>query len=323
MPQTRRLDVGGDVHQASIAVAAVGQDHGAAGVSLGTIGTRPCDLDTRLRPLHSKAKHLVFGSEAGPCGAWLSRSLPKRGPDCWVVAPSLIPKKAGDRVNPDRRDARQLARLRRSGALTPVDVPPVEDAAIRDVSRAREDSIRALKAAKYRLTAFRWRQAIRYTGQAHGRPALRRGRADVVCPTPAQQSGFQAYVRAVTAHTARLQRLEQERRERVTTWPLAPGVEALQAVRGVQCTVAVTTVAERSDLTRLPTPKQLMNDLGLTPSAYSSRPRRSQGGLTTTGHRPARRARVAGAWASRDPAKVRRPRHRRRAQRPNPLQDLR
>ena len=160
MPQSSMLYVGVDVHQESIAVACVAQDHGAEVVSLGTIGTRQCDLDKLIRQLHSKAKHLVFVYEAGPCGYWLYRYLTKTGHDCWVVAPSLIPKKAGDRVKIDRRDARKLARLLRSGDLTPVYVPQVEDEAIRDLSRAREDSIRDLKAAKYRLKAFLLRQDI-------------------------------------------------------------------------------------------------------------------------------------------------------------------
>jgi transposase len=92
--------------------------------------------------------------------------LAKKGFACWVVSPSLIPKRTGDRVKTDRRDGVHLARLMRSGDLTPVDVPQVEDEAIRDLSRAREDTIRALKAAKFRLKAFLLRQDIRYTGQA-------------------------------------------------------------------------------------------------------------------------------------------------------------
>ena len=322
MTQSSMLYVGLDVHKESIAVAYVGQDHGAEVVSLGTIGTRQCDLDKLIRQLHSKATHLVFVYEAGPCGYWLYRYLTKRGHDCWVVAPSLIPKKAGDRVKTDRRDARQLARLMRAGDLTPVYVPQVDDEAIRDLSRAREDSIRDLKAAKYRLKAFLLRQDIRYTGQANWSPAHLRWLAEVVCPTPAQQIVFQEYVRAVTEHTARLQRLEQELQERVKTWRLAPVVEALQALRGVQCTVAVTTVAERGDLTRLTNPKQLMSYLGLTSSEYSSGPRRAQGGITKTGNSHARRALVEGAWAYRSPAKVSRHLQLRLEQLPKPIQDL-
>jgi transposase len=103
-----------------MAVADVAQDHGADVVSLGTIGTRPCDLDPLIRRLPSKSPPLVCVYEAGPCGSWLSRDLPKQGHICWVVAPSLLPKQAGDRVHTNRRDAIKLARLRRSGDLTPV-----------------------------------------------------------------------------------------------------------------------------------------------------------------------------------------------------------
>ena len=92
MPQSRTLYVGMDVHKESIAVAYVGQDHGAEVISLGTVGTRQCDIDKLIRQLQSKSKQLVFVYEAGPCGYWLYRSLTKKGYVCWVVAPSLIPK---------------------------------------------------------------------------------------------------------------------------------------------------------------------------------------------------------------------------------------
>jgi transposase len=109
----------------------------------------------------SKATHVILIYEAGPCGYWLYRYFTTKGYDCWVVAPSLMPKKAGDRVTTDRRDAVQLARLARSGDLTPVYVPKVEDEAIRDLTRAREDTISDLKDAKFRLKAFVLRQDIR------------------------------------------------------------------------------------------------------------------------------------------------------------------
>jgi transposase len=171
----------------------------------------------------------------------------KKGFACWVVAPSLIPKKTGDRGKTDRRDAVQLARLMRSGDLTPVYVPQVEDEAIRDLSRAREDTILDLKAAKFRLKAFLLRHDIRYTGQATWGPAHLRWLSEVVCATPAQQIVFQEYVRAVNEHTERRQRLEQELHEQVQIWRLQPVVEALQALRGVQFTVAVTIIAELGD----------------------------------------------------------------------------
>ena len=304
MAQSSTLYVGMDVHKESIAVAYVAQAHGAEVVSRGTIGTRQCDIDKLIRQLRSKSKQLVFVYEAGPCGSWLYRSLMKQGYVCWVVAPSLIPQKAGDRVTTDRRDAMQLARLLRSGDLTPVDVPAVDDEAIRDLRRAREDPLRDLKAAKLRLNAFVLRHDIRYTGRANWSPAHLRWLSEVVCPTPAQHIVFQEYVQTVTEQTARLGRLELELHEQVQTWRLSPVVEALQALRGVQFTVAVTTVAELGDLTRFENPRQLMNYLGLTPSEYSSGGRRQQGSMTKTGNTHARRALVEGAWAYRYPAKV-------------------
>jgi transposase len=220
------------------------------------------------------------------------------------VAPSLVPKTAGDRVNTDRRDAIQLARLLRSGDLTPVYVPTVEDEAIRDLTRAREDAIRDLKAAKSRVKAFLLRQDIRYEGRATWGPAHLRWLAEVVCATPAQLLVFQEYVRAVSEHQERLHRLEAELREQAQAWRLYPVVQAIQAVRGVQFTVAVILIAELGDLTRFDTPRQLMSYLGLTPSEYCSGERWRQGTITKAGNTFARRALIEGAWAYRYPAKV-------------------
>jgi transposase len=305
------LYVGLDVHKDSMAVAYVAQDHGAEVTFLGTIGTRQCDIDDLVRKMQSKANHLIFVYEAGPCGYWLYRYLRKKGYDCWVVAPSLIPKKPGDRVKTDRRDAVQLARLARSGDLTVVYVPKVEDEAIRDLTRAREDTLHDLKSAKFRLKAFLLRHDIRYTGRATWGPAHLRWLSEVVCPTPAQQIVFQEYVRAITELTERLQRLEQELHDQVKTWRLQPVVDALQALRGVQFTAAVTMVAEIGDLTRFDSPRELMKFLGLIPSEYTSAERRRQGSITKAGNTHARSALVEGAWAARSPAQGRRHRQRR------------
>jgi transposase len=161
MSQSTTLFVGMDVHKETIAVAYVAQEHGAEVTYLGTIGTRQCAIDQLIRKRQSKAQHLIFLYEAGPCGSWLSRYRQKKDDDGWVVAPSLMPKKAGERVKTDRRDAVQLARLARSGDRTPVYVPTVDDEAIRDLTRAREEVISDLKDAQFRLKAFLLRQDIR------------------------------------------------------------------------------------------------------------------------------------------------------------------
>jgi transposase len=276
LAQSSTLFIGMDVHTETIAVADVVHDHGAEVAYLGTIGTRPCDIAQLVRKLHSTAKHPVLIYDAGPCGSWLSRDLSHKGDDCGVVAPSLIPKTAGDRVKTDRRDAVQLARLARSGDLTAVDGPMGADEAIRDLSRARAEPLSALKAATCRLKAFWRRHDRRYVGRAHWRPAHRRWLAAVVCPTPAPHLVVQAEVRAITEHTARLPRLAQARHDHVKAWRVHPVVEALQALRGGQFIVAVTTVAEIEALKRFDTPRTLMTFLGLLPAESSSGERRQK-----------------------------------------------
>jgi transposase len=270
----------------------------------------------------SKGKKLHFVYEAGPCGYWLYRYLSKKELTCWVVAPSQIPKKAGDRVKTDRRDAVQLARLLRSGDLSPVYIPSVEDEALRDVVRAREDVLKDLKAATGRRKAFLLRQDMRYEGRANWTAAHLRWLADVVCPTPAQQSVFQEYVRAVSEQTERLQRWEAELPPLVQPWRWAPVVEAIPALRGIPFTTAVTLIAELGALTRFATPRQLMSYLGLLPSAHSSGERRRQGSITKTGNSHARRVLVEGAWAYRSPAKVSRHLQLRLEKVPQAIQDI-
>ena len=154
MPQSTTRYLGMDVHQEAMAVAYSAQDHGAEVTSLGTIGTRHADIDQLVRTLQSKATHLMCVADAGPCGSWLDRHLRPKGDHGWVVAPAFIPQKAGDRVTTDRREAGPLARLLRSGDLSPVDVPQVDEDASRDLTRAREETIGDIKAAQSRLNAF-------------------------------------------------------------------------------------------------------------------------------------------------------------------------
>jgi transposase len=159
-------------------------------------------------------------------------------------------------------------------------------------------------------------------GRANWGPAHLRWLSEVVCPTPAQHIVFQAYVRAVQEHTERLQRLEQERHEHVKAWRLSPVIDALQALRGVQFTVAVTLVAAMGDLTRFDSPRELMKYLGLIPSEYSSGAQRRQGSITKAGNTHARRVLVEGAWAYRYPAKVSRHLQLRLEQQPKVIQDI-
>src|SRR5207244_494580 len=183
MKKASTMYVGLDLHKESI-VAAYASSEGGDPVHLGAIGTRQCDIDALVRKLQSKSGRLVFVYEAGPCGYWLYRYLTKKALTCVVVAPSLIPRKPGDRVKTDKRDALTLARLARSGDLTPVYVPAVPDEAVRDLARAREDALKDLNAARFRLKALLFRNDIRYTGRANWSAEHCRWLARLVLPTP-------------------------------------------------------------------------------------------------------------------------------------------
>ena len=288
MAQSTPLFVGLDVHNDSIAVAHAAGGSAEPPVFVGAIGPRQADLDQLLRRLQGKTHTLAFAYEAGPSGYGLHRYLTAKGLSCQVVAPSLIPKKPGDRVKTDRRDAVELARLLRSGDLTAVYVPSVEDEALRDLSRARDAARVTGKDAKLRLKAFLLRLGRHYAGRANWNDAHRRYLAKVVCPTPAQQIVFQESVRAVDEQVDRLRRLDAELLERAPAWRLFPVVQALQALRGVQFLVAITVVAELGDLTRFDNPRQLAAFVGLIPSEYSSGGSRRQGGITKCGNAHAR-----------------------------------
>jgi len=304
MAQSTPLFVGLDVHKDSIAVAHVRGESAEAPVFVGEIGTRESDLEKLIRRLQTKTARLVFAYEAGPTGYGVYRYLTGRGLECQVIAPSLIPKKPGDKVKTDRRNAEDLARLLRSGDLTCVYVPTIEDEAIRDLCRARDAARLTMKNAKLRLKAFLLRLGLPYVGRADWNAAHKRYLAKVVCPTPAQQIVFQETLRAVDDEVERMQRLETELRERAPAWRLYPVVEALQALRGVQWLVAITVVAELGDLTRFTSPRQLGAFVGLIPSEHSSGQSRRKGGITKAGNGRARRALIEGAWAYRHPAKV-------------------
>ena len=278
----KTLSVGLDVHKDSITVADAPEDRGAEGVARGAIGPRQSDSDTLIRKLQAKGATLVVGDEAGPCGDWLYRDLTGKGLACQVVAPSLIPRKAGDRVKTDLRDAITLARLMRSGDLSGFSVPGIEAEALRDLSRGRDDARQDLKRSKHRLKSFLLRHDVRPEGRATWNPAHLRWLPEVVRPTPPQQIVFQESVRAVTEQQERLQRVERELHAAVKGWRLAPAVEAIQALgRGARRRRHRAGRARGPHAVRSPTPADALSradPLGVLVGSAAPSRRHHEGG---------------------------------------------
>lgn len=224
--------------------------------------------------------------------------------DLLWVAPSLIPKKPGDRVKTDKRDSLKLTQLLKSGDLSAIYVPSEEDEAIRDISRAREAAMSDLNDAKYRLKALLLRNNIQYKGTANWSLKHLRWLNEIVLPHAAQHFVLQEMILTITERTERLLRLDNELVYRVKAWRYYPVVKAIQAMRGVRLLVAVGVIAELGDLSRFDHPSKLMAYVGLTPSEYTSSDRRRLGGITKAGNTRARRLLVEGAHSYRFPAKI-------------------
>jgi len=296
--------IGLDVHKKAITIAIADQDREKKPRSYGTIANDLDALDKFCRKMVSTAGRLHFVYEAGPCGYSIYRHLIAKGFDCMVAAPSLMPKKSGERIKNDRRDAAKLARLHRAGELSAVYVPDPADEAMRDLSRARQDAVTATRKAKQQLKALLLRHHIHYSGRSAWSKAYFRWLADIAIAYPAQQVALQEYIDAVHEGIRRVDRLTDQIRQLVPAWRMAPVVSALQAARGVSLVVAVTLLAELGDLSRFRKPAQLMAHLGLVPSEHSSGESTKRGGITKTGNRHARRVLIEAAWAYRMPARV-------------------
>ncbi len=295
--------IGLDVHKDSIVVARVGSATSEPVVDVGSIGTQQYAIDRLLAKLRGHGP-LRFVYEAGPCGFWLHRYLRDKGEVCLVAAPSLIPRRPGDRIKTDRRDARNLALGLRAGTLTAVHVPTPEQEAFRDVVRAWHQSKRDITKGKQRLKAFLLRNDIRYTGRASWSEAHRRWLARLVLPSATQQVVLQELIDTITEREARRARLEQQLETLAPSWSGKKLADALLAFRGVQRTVAYTLIAEAGDLARFSHPRRFMAWFGLVPGEHSSGGTRRQGGITKTSNRWARTLLIEAAWAYRHTPKV-------------------
>ena len=287
--------IGLDVHKDSIAVAIAPQNSTEVR-RYGIIGGTLQAVDNLLKRLAKPNLELRFVYEAGPCGFVLCRHLRSKGIHCDLVCPSLIPKKASDRVKTDRRDADQLARLYRAGELTPIHVPDQEDEAIRDLIRARTAAVCDQRRARNRLKGFLLRLGFRYTGKTSWNDAHKRYLSGLLMPRPAQQIVFQEFIHAVDDAAERVARLNTAVADALPGWKWEPVVRALMSLRGMQELSAMTVIAEVGDLSRFENPRSLMHFFGLTPSEHTSANKRVQGPITKCGNPHCRRVLTEAAW---------------------------
>ena len=295
--------VGLDVHKDTIAVAVALPGRGDP-VYRGEIKNQRKSLLRLIRALSPNGEVVSLCDEAGSCGYGVYREIIETGHHCEVVAPSLIPRRTGERVKTDRRDALTLARLHRAGELRAVWVPDEEQEAMRDLTRAREDMKGIELKARQRLGAFLLRHGRVYReGKSRWTQRHFRWLEEQRFAHPVQQVVFQEYVDTVLEAQRRVAGLEGQMRAGLQEWSLRPVVEALMALRGVEMVTAMTVLAELGDLTRFDSPRELMSFLGLVPSEHSSGGRRRRGGITKTGNGHVRRVLVEAAWSYRFPAR--------------------
>jgi transposase len=278
------LYLGLDVHAENIAIAIAEAHRGGEVRSYGVIPNTFHSVEKALKKIGHPDKELRICYEAGPCGFVLARFLKKKGIACDVIAPSLTPKGAGDKIKTDRRDALMLARLHRAGELTAVHIPDSRDEAVRDLCRARTDMVQDLRSCRNQLKAFLLRNGYRYGEKTSWGSAHMRYLRELVLPHPAMKVVLEEYVQSIDATTERIARVEQHMRALLDEWHMKPVVQALMGLRGYQVVAAMIVVSEIGDIHRFAHPRQLMAYLGLVPSENSSGETRKQGSITKAGN---------------------------------------
>lgn len=294
--ETNVTHLGLDVHKDSIAVAVLRP--GELEPDQRVIANTPEAL-RKLVARHDRSS-LVACYEAGPTGYEIHRVLASLNVACDVVAPSLIPKRSGERVKTDRLDARNLARLHRAGQLTPIRVPTAEEEALRDLVRVREDLKDDRRRMQLRIKSFLLRQGRRCPD--HRRGWSRRYRLWVNAQRfddPNAQLTFDHLLAALNTRTVQLDEIDRRLVEAAERPPMAEAVARLRTFRGIETLSALTIATEVCDFRCFPSASSFMGFTGLVPSEHSSGLREHRGSITKTGNAHLRRVLVEAAWSYR------------------------
>jgi len=291
--------VGLDVSKEKISVA-IADATGGAPRYYGSIPHSAAALRKLMKEL-GPADTLSFCYEAGPTGYETYRWINSMGAECVVIAPSLIPKRPGDQVKTDRRDAEQLARLFRAGELTPVYVPEREDEALRELVRARESAKEDAHRARQRILKFLLRHQIEppVTVKRRWTKKYRVWLGQLKFPYASMQIAFDEMLHALDEIEQRMGRLEKALVEQAALGSKASLIQVLQSLRGIGFLTAVTLAAEIGSFARFRSPAQLMAYLGLVPREYSTGLSTRRGSMTKAGNGRLRRTLVESAWSYR------------------------
>lgn len=304
MEHCSEVFVGIDVAKARNAIAVADGERGGEVRFLGEVDASEESMRRVVKRIAATCDKAHFCYEAGPTGYGLHRLISSLGHSCTVVAPSLIPRKPGDRVKTNRRDAVGLAKLLRAGELTAVWVPDEGHEAMRDLVRARAAAVETQRIHRQQVSSFMLKHGRIFPRKTAWGARHLRWLQEQKFDHPAHQIALQEMVEAVRISRERALRLEAAIEEFVPQWSLAPVVQALQALRGVDLIVAVTFTVEIGDLSRFESPRQLMAYLGLVPSERSTGGAVRRGSITKAGNGRVRHMLVESAWTYRHPPKV-------------------
>jgi len=285
-----------DVHKETIAIAVL-RDNNRNTEFERQIRNEPGQIKKFFKRLKDKGENIICCYEAGPTGFTLFRQLEDMEITCYVAAPSLLPRRPGDKIKTDKRDAVMLAKVLRNQEIVPVHVPTRSDEAVRDYLRMCNDMRNDLKRQKQRLLQFLLRIGMKYeTGKSYWTGAHRTWLKSLKFEEVMHKLTFDEYYTSIIEHEAKIDLIKEKIEEISAEKAYAERVSKLKCFKGIDTLTALTFVAEIGDFRRFRKAQEFMAYLGLVPSEHSSGEKRKIGGITKAGNSRLRKLLIESSW---------------------------